>query len=224
MLTVTGATISYGTHTVIDGCDLTVEPASVVAFVGSNGAGKSTFLKGLAGFIPMQCSSFTLDGQPCVPSSPIHRRDTFAIMDNFAWMRGLTLWDHYCLLGKHLPQERIVAAMERFNIDAYADRMPYSLSTGQAQRASLVTMLLRPWKVLFLDEPEQRLDAVSQEILAEVLVEELADRTVVMATHSPMLRDEVATDLVDLDPPASGAPGPDPLPSREPDSEGGAVL
>lgn len=234
MLTVTNAHISYGSHTVIAGRNLRVEPTSVVAFVGSNGAGKSTFLKGLAGFVPMQFSSFILDGQPCAPSSPIHRRDTFAIMDNFAWMRGLTLWDHYCLLGKHLSQEQIIGAMERFSIDAYADRMPYSLSTGQAQRASLVTMLLRPWKVLFLDEPEQRLDAVSQEILAEVLVEELADRTVVMATHSPMLRDEVATDLVDLDAPASDATdpgqraeseaGPDPLFSREPHSEGGAVV
>lgn len=199
MLTVTNATIAYGPHAVIDHRDLEVEAGSVTALVGTNGAGKSTFLKGLAGFIPMRYDSFQLAGQPCSPSSPTHRRDTFAIMDNFAWMRGLTLWDHYCLLGKHLTPTQIEDAMERFQIDAYADRMPYSLSTGQAQRASLVTMLIRPWKVLFLDEPEQRLDTGSQEILADVLIHDLAERTIVMATHSPLLRNEVATDLIDLD-------------------------
>ncbi|MDO5722452.1 MAG: ATP-binding cassette domain-containing protein [Actinomycetaceae bacterium] len=198
MLEVTNAAISYGTHRVIDALDLRVEDGDITALIGANGAGKSTLLKGLAGFLPMRYDSFTLAGKQCSPSSHWHRENTFAIMDNFAWMRGLTLWDHYCLLGRGLPSSQIEDAMVRLQVDAYADRMPYSLSTGQAQRASLVTMLLRPWQVLFLDEPEQRLDVASQELLADILLTDLSGRTVVMATHSPLLRDEVATEIITI--------------------------
>lgn len=200
-LSVTNARIAYDEHVVVEGLDFTVEAGDICALVGANGAGKSTLLKGIAGFIPMTYDTFTLNNQATHPSSPTHVDLTYAIMDNFAWLRGLTLWDHYCLIGKEASDERIHKAMERFDIDAFADRMPYSLSTGQAQRAQLVTMLLRPWQVLFLDEPEQRLDEYSLEILGDVLSTDLVDRTIVMATHSPWLRDEVATTVFGLNQP-----------------------
>lgn len=206
-LSVTNARIAYGDNVVIDSVDFHVESGDICALVGANGAGKSTLLKGIAGFIPMTYDSFMIDGGATDPSSPRHRDLTFAIMDNFAWLRGLTLWDHYCLIGKDSSKARIHEAMERFDIDAFADRMPYSLSTGQAQRAQLVTMLLRPWQVLFLDEPEQRLDEYSQQILGEVLSSDLLDRTIIMATHSSWLRDEVATTVRTLEPSRHRLPG-----------------
>ncbi|MDO5729774.1 MAG: ATP-binding cassette domain-containing protein [Actinomycetaceae bacterium] len=198
-LEATDVRIGYDQTIIIDGFDLSVGDGEICAFVGPNGAGKSTVLKGLAGFLPMHYAALRIDGTPTTTSSRLHRRTTFSILDNFAWVRGLTLWDHYRSLAPSFPIEKIEDAMDTFEVYDLADRMPYSLSTGQLQRASLVSILLRDWRVLFLDEPEQRLDSTSQEVLGDVLREVTADRSVIMATHSPELIDRSNALTVEID-------------------------
>lgn len=198
-LEATDVQIGYEQTIIIDGFDLSVGDGEICALVGPNGAGKSTVLKGLAGFLPMQYTALSIDGTPTTTSSRLHRRATFSILDNFAWVRGLSLWDHYRCLAPSFPIEKIEDAMDTFEVYDLADRMPYSLSTGQLQRASLVSLLLRDWRVLFLDEPEQRLDITSQEVLGDVLREIAVDRTVIMATHSPELIDRSHALTVEID-------------------------
>lgn len=198
-LEATDVQIGYDQTIIIDGFDLSVGDGEICALVGPNGAGKSTVLKGLAGFLPMQYTALRIDRTPTTTSSRLHRKVTFSILDNFAWVRGLTLWDHYRSLAPSFPIEKIEDAMDTFEVYDLADRMPYSLSTGQLQRASLVSILLRDWRVLFLDEPEQRLDITSQEVLGDVLREVTADRSVIMATHSPELIDRSNALTVEID-------------------------
>ncbi|MDO5720546.1 MAG: ATP-binding cassette domain-containing protein [Actinomycetaceae bacterium] len=195
-LIATGLSIGYDKTIVIEDFDLEVPDGQICALVGENGAGKSTLLKGLAGFMPMTYDSLKIDGRDTTTSSRFHRNSTFSILDNFAWIRGLTLWDHYRALAHGSSNSDIEEAMDTFDVYELADRMPYSLSTGQLQRASLVTILLREWRVLFLDEPEQRLDVTSQEILADVLREVAKDRSVIMASHSPTLVDRSGAHVV----------------------------
>lgn len=198
-LTATGISIGYDKTIVVDGFDVSVPDGQICALVGDNGVGKSTLLKGLAGFIPMTYDSYAIDGRATTMSSRFHRRSTFSILDNFAWIRGLTLWDHYRPLAHGSSTDDIDNALDTFDVLELADRISYSLSTGQLQRASLATIMLREWRVLFLDEPEQRLDVTSQEILGDVLREIVRDRSVVMASHSPKLVDRSGARVVEID-------------------------
>ncbi|MDO5060584.1 MAG: ATP-binding cassette domain-containing protein [Actinomycetaceae bacterium] len=183
-LAITDLKVAYGENTIINGLSFNVEPGEIIALIGENGAGKSTVLKALAGFHPMTYSSFKLNGIETVPQSDLHLSRTYSVMDNFTWIRGFTLWDNYLLLGKGKTVAQIEYAMELFNVADLANRYPRTLSTGQYQRASLATLLMRDWDILFLDEPEQRLDTASVELVADILTNHLEDRCVLMASHS----------------------------------------
>jgi ABC-2 type transport system ATP-binding protein len=84
---------------------------------------------------------------------------------------------------------------------AAADQLPGSLSSGQRRRLALATALVRPRKLLVLDEPEQRLDTAGVEWLAERLKEEKkAGTSILFASHDKTLVDAVADSTVALTP------------------------
>ena len=158
LLSVRNVRVGYGPITVIKGLDLDLAPGEVVAVTGSNGSGKSTLLRGLAGFQPMECSSFTISGQPAAPDSDLHRDVTYAVMDEWMWLRGMTVRDHFEVFHEESSLCDPEQALTEFGVLNLADRMPHSLSSGQLRRVTLASLLVRPWRILFIDEPEQRLD------------------------------------------------------------------
>jgi ABC-2 type transport system ATP-binding protein len=168
--------------------DLTVAAREVVAVLGANGAGKSTLLRCIAG---LQQASGRMEvlGRPPV-DEPDFWRDVVLVGDEPTWYPGLTVEEHLELLRMvHGPGRLDVrAALKRCELSVCIDRSPLSLSTGQRQRLSLAMGLLRPSRLLLLDEPERGLDADFRARLAELLAEYLADGgAVVMATHDPRL-------------------------------------
>lgn len=190
--------MAYGESLVISSLDVHVDAGEILGLTGANGCGKSTLLRGLAGLQPMACDRFSLRGEDVSVNSREHRAHTYAILDSGAWLRDLTLRDHLTTLhlrsaefggvpdGLYSPDQ----ALDALGLSHLADRLPHTLSSGQRQRASLSLALVRPWSVLFLDEPEQRLDALFLRIVSEILADLVAggDRAVVMATHSrPLL-------------------------------------
>lgn len=194
LMEATGITMAYGESLVINNLDLHVFPGEILALTGANGSGKSTLLRGLAGLQPMLTTNVTLLGDTASTSSTQHRAHTFAILDSGAWLRDFTLRDHlHTLYGRdnipggvagsaYTPDQ----ALEALGLTHLADRSPFTLSSGQRQRASVSLALVRPWSILFLDEPEQRLDALFRDLLAEILKDlvTVGERAIIMATHS----------------------------------------
>ncbi|MFL1432983.1 MULTISPECIES: heme ABC exporter ATP-binding protein CcmA [unclassified Nocardiopsis] len=179
-----GVGVELGGVAVLRGVDLTVAPGEVVAVLGANGAGKTTLLRCLAGLQRAAGSVTVLGGPPA--DTPGFWRDVALVGDEPTWYPGLTAGEHLELMravhgpGRLDPE----AALELFGLTGRADRAPSSLSTGQRQRLSLAMALLRPSRVLLLDEPERGLDAAFRERLAGLLAAYAADGgTVVMVTH-----------------------------------------
>ncbi|MDO5645620.1 MAG: ABC transporter ATP-binding protein [Dermabacter sp.] len=193
MLRAEGVSLGYGATTIVDALTVSVPRGQILALTGENGSGKSTLLRGLAGLQPMACAAYELAGASDSVNSARHRRLTFAIMDHHAWLRDLTLADH--LHAVHAPGDSAMApgeALEVLGLGALAARPPHALSSGQRQRAALALACVRPWSVLFLDEPEQRLDARYGPVVAGVLrrLVGTGSRAIVMATHAPGFRAE----------------------------------
>ncbi|MFT0846376.1 ATP-binding cassette domain-containing protein [Actinomycetaceae bacterium L2_0104] len=205
LLSVRDARIGYGSELVIDGLDLSVARGEVVAVTGSNGSGKSTLLRGLAGFQPLRCASFEIDGIPAPPDTELHRDTTYAVMDEWMWLRGMTVRDHFEVFHEDDSLADPHTALEEFGVLDLADRMPHSLSSGQLRRVTLASLLVRPWQILFIDEPEQRLDEEYQGILAGVLNRYLGQRAAVIATHASYLLGSAVTQVLHLDSLTSGS-------------------
>lgn len=200
MLAVDDLTKRFGEKTVVDRLSLGAADGDEVFLTGANGAGKSTVVKCLAGTERCEYSGFRWNGTPCSPASSDHWRDFYAVADDFAWFPDLTVMDHLLMLG---DERRGLEALDALDAAPLADRTLASLSTGQAQRAALATAGARPWKVLLLDEPEQRLDDDGVRRLADMLLRFLAaGRIVIAATHSQQLIDLVGGTIV----PCGGRP------------------
>lgn len=204
LLSVRDVHIGYGNTTVIDGLDLDLAPGEVLAVTGSNGSGKSTLLRGLAGFQPMQCSAFTIAGQPGGPDTNLHRDVTYAVMDEWMWLRGMTVRDHFEVFHEEDSLCDPEQSLTEFGVLNLAERLPHSLSSGQLRRVTLASLLVRPWRILFIDEPEQRLDEEYQGILAGILERYLGDRAAIIATHAAPLLAGAVTQILHLD----GTPAP----------------
>jgi ABC-2 type transport system ATP-binding protein len=188
-VTVRNLRLSYGDIVVLEDIDLTVASGEIVAITGVNGVGKSTLLSCLAGLRRPAAGSVTVLGtRP--RDAPAFWRAVALVADQPTWYPGLTVREllelvqmtHEPITGWHLD---IDDAIERFGLEARADASPLAMSSGQRQRLSLASALVRPSGLLLLDEPEQSLDEDFRGALAELLRDGYADGggTVVMATH-----------------------------------------
>ncbi|WP_371780474.1 ABC transporter ATP-binding protein [Streptosporangium subroseum] len=186
---VRGVGVELGGNPVLTGVDLTAVPGEIVAVIGVNGAGKSTLLRCLAGLQPPGSGELDVLGGPPRDDSAFWR-DVVLTGDEPAWYPGLTVREHLELVRTvHAsPRFEVEAALGLFDLKERADASPLTLSTGQRQRLSLAAALLRPSRLLLLDEPERGLDAAFRRRLAAILTEyAAAGGTVVMATHDLQL-------------------------------------
>ena len=187
-LAVTGLTKTYGGRRVVADTSFEVRGGEVVALVGENGAGKTTLLRCVLGAETPDAGSVTLDGEPLDDNDPLTRRRVAAVLDDMAWYPDLTAWEHLDLLarahGDDEDQEIVDRALAAVRLSHVADQMPGTLSSGQRRRLGLATTLVRPFDVVLLDEPEQRLDEAGRAWLADHVAALAADgRAVLMASH-----------------------------------------
>ncbi|KQQ19366.1 hypothetical protein ASF48_15730 [Rathayibacter sp. Leaf299] len=178
---------------------LEVEPGEVVAVTGPNGSGKTTLLRVIAGLTAPTAGTVEVAGAPVDERSREHRRRVAALVGTPPLERDLTLEEHLAMValswGATLAEARegAVQGLDSLGLLALARRFPHELSSGQTQLVSLALVLARPSEVLLLDEPEQRLDVDRVPLAVEVLREAARDRAVLIATHSPLVTDGLAT-------------------------------
>lgn len=117
----------------------------------------------------------------------------------------LTVHDHVLLIAttwfetSFEVQDAADRVLEEFHLAALATRFPHELSSGQTQLLGLALIFVRPFDVLLLDEPEQRLDPDRVVVLAEALVSRRrAGATCIIATHSEALATLVANQTIVL--------------------------
>ncbi|PPG33641.1 ABC transporter ATP-binding protein [Pseudoclavibacter sp. RFBG4] len=191
---VEGLSVKRGGTRVLSDVDLAVPAGSVLCLTGSNGSGKTTLLRALAGLVTPSDGRILLHDRPVDERSPRFRRSLAALLGSVPFSLTLTAREHLTavaaswgtstLEGEHSAD----SVLARLGIEHLATRFPHELSSGQFQLLSLATVLARPFDVLVLDEPEQRLDEERREMLARTLREE-RDRgaAIVVATHSRAL-------------------------------------
>ncbi len=172
--------------------DLTIEKGSFCALIGPSGAGKTTILNAIAGFLPHNEGQLLIDGQDMSAIPPAKRPISMLFQENNLFSH-MTIWQNVALgISPSLKltntqTDQIHHALERCGLSGMEQRLPKELSGGQRQRASLARAILRDKPVLLLDEPFAALGpALRKNMLS--LVKDLAsanNQTVVMVTHHP---------------------------------------
>jgi ABC-type multidrug transport system ATPase subunit len=199
VLRVAGLSVGYGDRVVIEGLTVTVEPGEAVALRGPNGIGKSTVLRCVAGLLPPIAGTVRVDGGEVDERAPAFRRTVAALLEPGVWYPGLSAREHLSLVRLAIAPAgpdwfTLDELAERLGVDGFADASPTSLSSGQRQRLALAMVLVRPSRLLLLDEPERHLDQDGRVVVAELIDDYLArSGAALLASHDPTVTAGCAT-------------------------------
>lgn len=204
-LAVKGLRHLYAERPVIEDLNFTLRAGRAIALVGPNGAGKTTVLKCIVGSAEPAAGEILLDGQPIDERAELVRRHVASLLDDLDFFPDLTVAEHLDLLarahGNAEPEDLVDTVLHDVGMLGAAEQLPGSLSSGQRRRLALATALVRPRKLLVLDEPEARLDSAGVTWLAEMLIAEKKTGTsILFASHDAALVDAVADETVTLTP------------------------
>lgn len=178
---------AYGDLSALAPLDLSIEAGTRVALVGHNGSGKTTLLRMCAGLMEPTDGTVTIMGHA---AGTLEARGALSYLaDNPSFYDDLSLWEHLeytaGLHGRGADWAQEAAdLLGIFHLYERADDLPVTFSRGLKQKAAIVLGLIRPMKVLLVDEPFVGLDQAGKEALLELFDEVHAKgATVVVATH-----------------------------------------
>jgi NitT/TauT family transport system ATP-binding protein len=172
----------------LDGLSLAVGRGEVVALIGPNGCGKSTFLRVVTGLLAPESGSVSLDADPIHAPDPriglVFQEPRLlpwrSAADNVAWPLELA----------GLPRDEIAGRVRELlglvGLEGAAALRPVQLSGGMRQRTAIARSMALAPEVLLLDEPFSALDALTRERfnLELLRLQERTATTVVVVTHS----------------------------------------
>lgn len=204
LLALAGVSRRYGDRLALAPADLTLDAGQCTAVLGANGSGKSTLLRIAAGRDAPTSGQAGYRGRPLTEDDLVVRTEIAVVGDMVSAYPDLTVREHLQLVAVAHGAGRDTAglvdrALAECGLDGHDDALPGSLSSGQLQKLHLAAMLVRPRKLLVLDEPEQRLDPVARRWLAGLVGRQTAAGVaVLMATHHTELAVAVASHVIVL--------------------------
>jgi len=179
----------FGPNTALDRLTLTIEPGETFGLLGANGAGKTTFIRLITGYLIPTEGSVTVDGfSPVTHPTQVHERlgyvaETTRLYPDLRVERFLRFaGEVHGLAGKGLDQA-VERSIERFSLASVSSRLVGNLSKGFQQRVSLAQAFLHDPALLIVDEPTSGLDPLQQAEVDEVLAGLRGERTVILCTH-----------------------------------------
>ena len=166
-------TVSYQSRPAVHHLDMVFEDGCMYAVCGPNGAGKSTFLKAVVGLLKCStgsvrwCGISRRDIAYLPQQSDIDRSQPMTVFE----LAAMGLWYEIGFFGRvnAAQKKRVMAALERVEMQDFATRQIAHLSNGQFQRVLFARMLVQDAKFLLLDEPFNAVDARTTYALLEVL-------------------------------------------------------
>jgi ABC-2 type transport system ATP-binding protein len=194
ILVAKGASKAYADLVALEPLDLSVPKGQMVALIGHNGSGKSTFLRLAAGLLDLSDGTIEVAGAPAgtseargavsfLPDEPV-LYDDLSVREHLAYVAALH--------GVDLASEDLEALVERVGLSDRGDDLPSRFSRGLRQRTSIALGLARPFEVLLVDEPFVGLDLGGKDALLGIFDELHADgATVIVATHDPSFVERV---------------------------------
>lgn len=179
-----GISKKFNEKVVFEELSFTLDSGSMIAIIGESGSGKTTLLNCLGQLEEVDKGEIFINGEKILRK---HKRKFFReqagfLFQNFALIDNETVKKNLQLVTK--DQSKIVAALEKFQVEQLLNQKIFRLSGGEQQRVALARLFLKDPPLIFADEPTASLDQKNKEIVIQTLQElNRQGKTVIVVTH-----------------------------------------
>lgn len=179
----------YGDLLAVDDVSFRIGRGEIVGLLGHNGAGKTTIMKMMTGYLEPTSGRVLIEGGEVRPDSALTRRRIGYLPENCpVWsdMTVLEYLDYQAALHGVPAHERdaaVVRAVRRTDLAAKATAAISTLSRGYRQRVGVAQALLHSPDIVILDEPTNGLDPTQIRHMRELIRELARSATVIVSTH-----------------------------------------
>jgi len=187
-MSIVGLKKTYGLKPILRGIDLSTQQGARIAILGSNGTGKTTLLRILAGLTKPSAGTIAIEGFDSVNDAQAVRQRVGFVAHQPYLYEELTALENLLFFGRMYnvehAQERAAMLIQRVGLERRMRERVSTFSRGQVQRLAWARALLHTPHLLLLDEPDTGLDQEGQ-MLIDALLQEHTDRigTTLFTTH-----------------------------------------
>ena len=189
MITTKNLSKRYGDKLAVDDLSFSVAPGEVLGFLGANGAGKSTTMRMIAGFISPTAGQVTVCGHD-IEKAPVQAKACMGYLPEGAPSYGEMTVNEFLgfvadvrgLTGE-LRRQRRGLVIDRLGLAPVIDQVVETLSKGFRRRVGLAQALIHDPQVLILDEPTDGLDPNQKHEVRRLINELSKDKLVIVSTH-----------------------------------------
>lgn len=183
-----------GESPVFEHLNLAIEAGKTIAFVGESGAGKTTILNMVIGFLHATDGRVLIDGQDIEGLDLAGYRSHIAVVPQVPILFSGTIRENITYGQDDISEEKLWEVIEAANLTEVVKQMPNGIDTmvmehgsnlsgGQRQRVSIARAFVRDPKILILDEATSALDSVAEEKIRVATERLVKNRTTLIVAH-----------------------------------------
>ena len=199
VLELQNVTLSYQKRSVLRDISLKAAPGDVIAVVGHNGAGKTTFSRALCGLHKETTGAYLWNGKPQKTKERMKR--SYMVMQDVNYQLFAESVKAECIFGIKRPDTALAEqTLQELGLAPFRERHPNTLSGGQKQRLAAATSMVCGKDLLVFDEPTSGLDYDSMVRLA-ALIQRLSElgKIIFIVTHDYEFVCRTCTRVLHLD-------------------------
>ncbi|MBW2697898.1 MAG: ABC transporter ATP-binding protein, partial [Deltaproteobacteria bacterium] len=189
MISIDHLTRRYGEVLAVDDVSLEVERGEVVGLLGHNGAGKTTVMKILTGFLEPTSGRVTVGGHDTTQDRTAAQRQIGYLPENAPLYPEMLVQEYLCMMAElrevaqgEVPRAVAEAALAT-GLENHLVTPIHTLSKGYRQRVGIAQAIVHRPPVLVLDEPTNGLDPTQIQSIRDLILK-LAERTtIILSTH-----------------------------------------
>lgn len=186
MIEVKGLCKNYDDIQAVDDITAVIQEGSVFGLVGTNGAGKSTFLRMLCGILKPAKGTILIDGEDIYENENAKKKVFYISDDQYFFANG-TAYDmkkYYEKVYEDFDQDRFFTLMTKFGLQG--SRKINTYSKGMKKQLAVILGICANTKYLLCDETFDGLDPVMRQAVKSIFIAEMEDRgmTPVIASHN----------------------------------------
>ncbi len=165
-----------------------------IAIVGASGSGKSTLIKTILGFIKYTEGKIEIGNKDYKDLSIDDIRNIFTAVEQGSYVFNTTIKENLLIANTEAEDSNILKLLEKFKLtdlinknekglDTILGQFGYNISGGEKQRLMLLRALLKPSKIIILDEPTSSLDIETESKVINAIHEHIEDKSCIWITH-----------------------------------------